>query len=330
MGEGVVFLILLGVGFYLTQRTFIKEVALSKQQKNFLLSITHELKTPLASVKLYLQTLQKRELDEEKKASVIGKAVMDTDRLTNLVDNILLATQIEQGTYPFHSEKLNFSELIFETVAYFNVQGELKGEEKKSVVLSPSFQKELHVIGDRSALSSLLLNLIDNGLKYAEKDSVVIDLKKTDNNLLFSVSNQGMVLSSEEKDRIFDKFYRVGDEDTRKKPGTGLGLFIVKYIVEKHKGSIVVIDNVPLKTRFLIREQLKICLLKGKVCKPAFGHFPEDTARSGISILQIKNWIVGGSRNRQIKIKVEMATIGTVEEKVAGDINRKMFVHSLC
>ena len=245
MGEGAVFLILLGIGFYVTQRTFIKEVALSKQQKNFLLSITHELKTPLASVKLYLQTLQKRELDEEKKASVIGKAVMDADRLTNLVDNILLATQIEQGTYPFHSERLNFSELIAETVAYFNGQGELKGEEKNSVVLSPSFQKGLHVIGDKSALSSLLLNLIDNGLKYAEKDSVVIDLKKSDNNLSFSVSNQGMALSSEEKDRIFDKFYRVGDEDTRKKPGTGLGLFIVKYIVEKHKGSIVVKDNMP-------------------------------------------------------------------------------------
>lgn len=245
MGEGAVFLILLGVGFYMTQKTFIKEVALSKQQKNFLLSITHELKSPLASVKLYLQTLQKRELDEKKKASVLVKAVMDTDRLTNLVDNILLATQIEQGTYPFHMEKVNFSDLVGEIVGYFNGQRELKGADSKSVELSPSFENNLILIGDKSAISSLVLNLIDNGLKYAEKDSVVIGLKKSDNNLLFSVSNQGVGLSIEDKDRIFDKFYRVGDEDTRKKPGTGLGLFIVKYIVEKHKGSIIAKDNKP-------------------------------------------------------------------------------------
>jgi signal transduction histidine kinase len=91
----------------------------------------------------------------------------------------------------------------------------------------------------------LILNLVDNALKYSEKDPIVLGLAKSGNVLFFSVSNQGMSLATQDKQRVFEKFYRVGDEDTRRKPGTGLGLFIVKYIVEKHGGSIDVKDNIP-------------------------------------------------------------------------------------
>ena len=112
ISEGAVFLLILIVGFFITYRSLRKEVQVSAQQKNFLLAITHELKTPIASIKLYIQTLIKRDLEEDKKRDILGRCVKDADRLNGLVENILLATKIDDDSFPLSKENLNLSEMM--------------------------------------------------------------------------------------------------------------------------------------------------------------------------------------------------------------------------
>ena len=122
--EGAVFVFLLLLGGYQIRKTLKKETALSQQQKNFLLSVTHELKSPIASTKLQLQTLQKHELDRTKQKEIIANAISDTERLNNLVENILLAAKIENTAFPLNKEEYNLSEYITEglnqTIKSFN------------------------------------------------------------------------------------------------------------------------------------------------------------------------------------------------------------------
>ena len=244
IGEGAVFFVLLSLGLYFTQRTFKKEVRLSNQQKNFLLSITHELKSPLASVKLYLQTLQKRTLDQSRKEAVLKKSIAETERLEKLVDNILIAAKIESGSFPFLKEDFDLSELVEEVLNTLGQYYNAISKSGNSVRLFPQVESGINMYGDKDSISSVLINLIENAIKYSGGEgAVVVKLVKSNKGITLSVEDQGSGLSRDERYRIFDKFYRVEKEDTRQTKGTGLGLFIVKYIVENHKGQILVKDN---------------------------------------------------------------------------------------
>ena len=112
LGEGSVFLIILMVGIYFFQRTIKKESEFHQQQQNFLLSVTHELKSPLAAIKLVLQTLVKRDLTKDKRDQLIGNSIEDVGRLDDLVENMLLATRIENNSYSYPKELFDFSELV--------------------------------------------------------------------------------------------------------------------------------------------------------------------------------------------------------------------------
>ncbi|MBL0258896.1 MAG: HAMP domain-containing histidine kinase [Bacteroidetes bacterium] len=247
IGEGSVFLALLTWGSILTARSIRKEMALARQQKNFLLSITHEFKSPLASIKLYLQTILRHDLEKEKEKSFINSAINDTERLNNLVENALLANLIDHKGYSFGFEELNLSALM-----------RLQIQKLQSVPEPPKFETHieegLHISGDKNALTLMFSNLIENSLKYSPKDAPLgIDLKLEDKKVTLCISDHGPGIPSEEKDKIFKKFYRLGNEETRKTKGTGLGLFIVKYIVKGHKGNILVKDNKPSGTIFCIQ-----------------------------------------------------------------------------
>lgn len=239
-GEGLVFIGILFVGIFQIRRTFNKEEELSKQQQNFLLSVTHELKSPIASAKLQLQTLQKHELDREKQKEILANAINDTDRLNYLVEDILLAAKIENNYYTLHKENCNLSEYLND-----EMEQSFKAFSNKQKVLM-NIDPEIYMDLDRTSFHSIILNLFENAIKYSPEDSTItICLKKQNQKIMLSVADQGEGISDKEKRNIFQKFYRVGNEETRKTKGTGLGLFIVNYLVKQHGGIISVKNNSP-------------------------------------------------------------------------------------
>lgn len=246
-GEGIVFMGVLLLGIFQIRKTFKREAELSQQQQNFLLSVTHELKSPIASTKLQLQTLQKHELNREKQKEILANAINDTDRLNNLVENMLLAAKIENNVYLLHKENYNLSEYITEgmnqTIQSFQYK------QKVELNIEPNIYMDI----DRTNFPSIILNLFENAVKYSPEDStIVVSLKKQNQKIILSVADQGTGISDKEKETIFQRFYRSGNEETRKTKGTGLGLYIVDYLVKQHNGTITVKNNTPKGSIFEI------------------------------------------------------------------------------
>ena len=245
LGETAVLLFIFFVGAYYLQKALNQERKLHHQQKNFLLSVTHELKSPLASIKLYLQTILKRELDPAQQKSFLTNSLKDIERLDDLVENMLIATKIASNSYTFPKEEFNLSELV---VA---VADRLQVHTCSSQIIKVSAQPGISIKGDKFALTSVITNLIENAVKYSPPCSdVCVELKELSNQIVFKVADLGIGIDDQEKSRIFDKFYRVGSEDTRKTKGTGLGLFIVKQVLDKHQAVIKVKNNHPSGTIF--------------------------------------------------------------------------------
>ena len=247
IGEGTVFILLLALGSAVTYRSFKKEFELARQQKNFLLSVTHEFKSPLASIKLYLQTLQRHDLDKEKKDSFIASAIRDSDRLDALVENALLANTIDHKGYPFMLEEFNLSALVRLQVQQFNSSPENKSKAEALV------DEGVILRGDKQALSLMILNLLENAEKYTpDQSAIALTLKKQNGKIILSVADQGVGIADAEKQKIFKKFYRIGNEETRSTKGTGLGLYLVKHITDRHRGTISVQNNKPKGSIFTL------------------------------------------------------------------------------
>ncbi len=246
IGEGLVFLSLLGVGAYMLHKAFNRERRMNVQKKNFLLSVTHELKSPLAAIKLYLQTIIKRELDIETQRSFIRKSLLDIERLDDMVENMLLASKIENNSYSFPKEEFDFSDLVQKIVNRLQIHVCSKDS------LITDIQPKIFVTGDKFSLSSVVTNLIENAVKYSSNCVPIhVSLKKDANGkACFKVADLGLGIPDEEKPKIFNRFYRVGSEETRKTKGTGLGLFIVKQVLDNHQAQIKVKDNKPRGTVF--------------------------------------------------------------------------------
>ena len=245
VGETAVFIFIVFVGAYYLHKTLNKERKLHQQQKNFLLSVTHEFKSPLASIKLYLQTILKRQLDREKQKAFINNSLKDIERLDDLVENMLLASQIESNSYSFPKELFNLSELVAK------IADRLQVYTCSSQIIRPKVEPGITISGDKFALTSMVTNLIENAVKYSPPCAEVhVKLFRSNGNVHFVTADSGIGISDLEKSRIFEKFYRVGSEDTRKTKGTGLGLFIVKQVLDKHNASIKVKNNQPSGTVF--------------------------------------------------------------------------------
>jgi len=246
-GEGIVFLALLSWVTYQTVLSIRKEMELARMQKNFLLSITHEFKSPLASIKLYLQTIQKHQLDKEKEQSFIAKAIADTERLDTLVENTLLANMIDHKGYTFNREQLNFSALVRLVTQKYNSLPDYHQR-----ILS-RIEEDMVINGDKLALTLLLNNLLENALKYSPADSAInVELTRDGTHILLGVADQGIGVERHEREKIFRKFYRTGNEETRKTKGTGLGLYLAQYIAKNHNAKITVSDNQPRGSIFKV------------------------------------------------------------------------------
>ena len=248
VGEGTVFLLLLLFGVYKIKQAQDKENALNSQQKNFFLSITHELKTPIAATKLQLQTLQKQKLDENTQRELITNALLETERLNILIDNVLLASRLDAGEFSFKIEKQDLGKIVPEILNRY-YKNELNNKELKVLV-----QENLFANVDVHAFTSVVTNLVDNAIKYSFSDKdISVELSKQKEQIILSVKDKGVGISDEEKQRVFHRFFRTGNEETRKTKGTGLGLYIVKYILNHHRAEIKVKDNLPKGSIFEIQ-----------------------------------------------------------------------------
>jgi two-component system phosphate regulon sensor histidine kinase PhoR len=244
-GEGLVFILLLALGMIQTRRSFNREARVSRQQKNFLLSVTHELKSPLAAVKLYLQTLSKRELNRDKQLDVLGKASAEAGRLENLVENMLLAARIDNHAFLPAFESIDVSAELNQIVNDF--------EQRALIQIERIVPSGIFLSVDRQSFHSIVMNLLENALKYSsEVPEICLQLQSHSTGVSLRISDQGIGIAESDKARIFDKFFRAGNEETRKTKGTGLGLYIVHYLVALHNGSIRVSDNQPKGTVFEI------------------------------------------------------------------------------
>lgn len=241
IGEGLVFGISLLCGLFLINKAFWTEIKANKSRSNFLLSVTHELKTPIASLNLINKTLATKTLAPEKNKALLQAASEEGRRIESLVNNILTAAQIEQS-YNYNYESINLSELIANYI-----QRTYKVNDINSV--SHDLEENIIAKVDKEAFISVINNLISNAIKYTSDQSPVSVTLKTDNkNIILRVIDQGIGISAEEKKQVLQKFYRIGNEETRESKGTGLGLFIVKQIVNAHKGIIKIMDNTPKGT----------------------------------------------------------------------------------
>lgn len=238
LGEGIVFGFLLLLGFWLIQRAFNKELAASKQQTNFLLSVTHELKSPLTSIKLGLETLKKRELSHQLVQDIAETSLSESDRLQLLIEDLLLSAKLENTTNTYQLVKVDWSK---ELIMFVNQFQSSRSDIKIKTDVSP----DICIYADANALYTIHSNLVENAAKYGERSDIDVSLSKHKDVAILQIRDEGIGIRTEDKDKIFNKFYRVGSEETRTSKGTGLGLYICNRIVAIHKGQIKVNDNSP-------------------------------------------------------------------------------------
>lgn len=249
VGEGSVFFILLLLGLWRIRRSIQKEMLISKRQNNFLLSVTHELKTPLVTNKLYLQTLLKhKNLHREKQEELLSQAIEENKRLEEIIESILTATYIENERLQLKYEKINFSEKLKEI-----------GEDWAEKRMAIHFDIEPNIVlkVDLFIVKTVLHNLLENAYKYAGNEAkVVLYLRKEKKRVIWGVKDDGKGVDLANQNFIFKKFIRLGEEETRNQKGTGLGLFIVKNLLQAHGETIVYLPNQPKGSNFKITRKL--------------------------------------------------------------------------
>ena len=244
LGEASVFVLSLLIGIIFINRGYHKEILAAKQSSNFLLSITHELKSPIASIRLGFETLQRKKLSEEQSLVLLKNGINDTDRLNNLVSDLLLSARLE-STYQLNTELFSLEILIDECVQL------LKQKFPSAIIKVNLIQEIPEILADYSAIRSVIINLLENAVKYSDSfPEINIGLTSNNERCNIEISDKGIGIDQSERKKIFEKFYRVGNEDQRKTKGTGLGLYIVDQIVRAHNGSITVSSNQPKGTIF--------------------------------------------------------------------------------
>jgi two-component system phosphate regulon sensor histidine kinase PhoR len=246
IAEGLFFVTLVILAVFLLYSTLRKEWLYTHQTHNFMLSVTHELKSPLASIRLYIETLLKHDPEKEKREAFLIRALSDTDRLQDLVENILNASRLESDELNLTFTEVNVSELLESMIKNSRYLHHSR------IDCDASLSADAWVLGDERHLHSLFNNLVDNALKYS-KDQVKIAMSDDSENWYFTFEDNGIGIPQEFQALIFERFFRVDDELTRKSTGVGLGLFIVKKIAQLHHGDVSLISEVGKGSVFTVK-----------------------------------------------------------------------------
>ena len=246
IGEGVAFLLLIAVGAIFIYRSVRRQFIMQQQQQNFMMAVTHELKTPISVARLNLETIQKYQLDPERQKKLIRMTLDETERLNSLTNNILVSSQLEGGGYKSSMEELDLSDLLKDRLQDYRNRFPER-------LFTEEITPDIDIKGDALLLQVLINNLIDNAIKYSPKEKpVTAQLYKQENDVYLAISDLGSGVPDDEKKKIFQKFYRVGNESTRKTQGTGLGLYLCRSIAGYHNADILVTDNKPAGSRFAV------------------------------------------------------------------------------
>ncbi len=245
-GEGATFLLLILASAVFIFRAVRRQLLSTLQQQNFMMAITHELKTPIAVTKLNLETLLKRKLEDSQQQKLLQNTIQETNRLNALCNNMLLASQIEAGGYTITKEEINFTQLVNECIHDYALRFP-----QRNIV--DTIAEGIFVTGDHLLLQMGLNNLLDNAVKYSPKESpIMIQLYQKERAVYLSVKDEGKGIFDDEKKKVFDKYYRTGNKATKGAKGTGLGLYLTKKIVQQHNATISLTDNTPVGSNFTI------------------------------------------------------------------------------
>ncbi|MGH9820172.1 MAG: sensor histidine kinase [Pyrinomonadaceae bacterium] len=233
---GVIFFIAIITGLMLNTTFLIREIRRNEQHDAFLNSVTHELKTPIASIKLYLETLKTRDVSEEKRHEFYDVMLSDSDRLLGTVEQVLQASRTREKQRQLNLAEIDLGRLLDETISTIRKSYHLDD----SAIRFAEPSEKISVVGDRSELKTAFANLLENAVKYsADEPRISVRLKNSlPSRAEVFVKDNGIGIAAADLKRIFKRFYRAQNTDAKEKKGTGLGLSIVKAIVEKHGGRV--------------------------------------------------------------------------------------------
>jgi K+-sensing histidine kinase KdpD len=237
IGEGLVFCILLFLGFRFIHKTIKTDMQLAKTENTFLLSVTHELKTPLASIRLMLDTLLKRKTDEETQRNMLNNAQIALNKLHQQIENILLATRTHGVGINLWNSTIELDSLADIAIKKYRqwYPDHFWILEKKGALNFP-FDPEL--------MNAILSNLMDNAAKYSAPGSTITIVLDQTAEITIRVKDEGIGFKEQERDQVLKAFYR-GVQSRTQQPGTGLGLHLVQNIIKIYNGSISIRENEP-------------------------------------------------------------------------------------
>jgi signal transduction histidine kinase len=233
---GIIFFSVIIAGLVVNTIFIVREIRRNERHDSFLNAVTHELKTPIASIRLYLETLQSRPVDEAQRRNFYRIMLQDADRLLGTVEQVLKAGEVRHGNKRKNWQEVNFAAIVENSVDLARVRHNLPPEALRFGSKPPD---EVMVMGNPEELRTAVFNLFDNAIKYSgdDKDIVVDVLAPNLDNILLSVRDHGIGIPRVELKRIFNRFYRVEDAAAGTVKGTGLGLFIVRSVARRYGGD---------------------------------------------------------------------------------------------
>lgn len=233
--EGSFFVLLTLLGAFMIYRTLHQSEELKLRQENFIHAVTHEFKIPVASIKLYLETMLSHKIDRDKCQAIIPRMMDDCGRLERLVDNVLEAGRLTRQT---NRLKLVSANLSLDLEEYLEELFPMI--ERQRMKLRKDIEPDLFIRSDYHALRRVVVALVDNAIKYSPEDrrESTITVKRYRDDCILRFSDHGVGIDVDEQKKVFDLFYRTGMESTRSVKGTGLGLFLVREIVMEHGGTV--------------------------------------------------------------------------------------------
>ena len=233
---GVIFFALIITGMILNTIFLVREIRRNEQQDAFLNAMTHELKTPIASIRLYLETLKTREVSDGKRLEFYDIMLADSNRLLSTVEQVLQASRTREKSRRLNVSKIELNALLEETVKIAVTRNNF-GD---STIKFNRNAEDVIIFGDASELQTVFVNLLDNAVKYSsDEPKISLRVKNTSQKYVeIYIKDNGIGLKASDLRRIFNRFYRASNLFTQEKKGTGLGLAIVNSIVKRHGGKV--------------------------------------------------------------------------------------------